>query len=422
MKRFEDFTGKYSLAKTLKFELIPLNETLDYIMKHGILEQDEHRAESYKEVKKIIDEYHKFFINEALAHCKLIINDNGEKNSLSEYYLYYNIGNKTDAQKKEFETIKTKLRKQLVNCLVKDDRFKTIDKKELIRNDLLNFVSDDYKQTLINEFKDFTTYFTGFHENRKNMYSDEDKSTAIAYRLIHENLPRFVDNILIFEKANSIPELQKDIETLYQDFEAYLNVNNIVEIFNLHYFNDTLTQLGIESYNAIIGGRVDEENNIKIKGLNEYINLYNQKQTDKKARIGKLKPLYKQILSDREAISWLPDEFKSNNEVLENIEKCYNDLNEHVFNKDKEGDHSLKQLLIDLKDYDLSKIYIRNDLQLTDISQKMFGNWGVIQKAIEADFENNKPMKKNDKSEKYEERKSKYFKSFDSFSIAYIND
>jgi hypothetical protein len=27
----------------------------------------------------------------------------------------------------------------------------------------------------------------------------------------------------------------------------------------------------------------------------------------------------------------------------------------------------------------LDGIFIRNDLQLTDISQKMFGNWGVIQ-------------------------------------------
>ena len=170
----------------------------------------------------------------------------GDKNSLSEYYLYYNIGNKTDAQKKEFEGIKTKLRKELVACLTKNDLYKKIDKKELIREDLIEFEKDERKQSLIKEFNDFTSYFGGFHENRRNMYSDEDKSTAIAYRLIHENLPRFIDNIVVFEKAITIPEIGENIKSLYKDFESYLNVGSIADMFKLDYFSDTITQKGIE--------------------------------------------------------------------------------------------------------------------------------------------------------------------------------
>ena len=49
------FSGLYSLSKTLRFELIPQGKTLDYIQKNGLLSQDEHRADSYKLVKKIID-------------------------------------------------------------------------------------------------------------------------------------------------------------------------------------------------------------------------------------------------------------------------------------------------------------------------------------------------------------------------------
>ena len=42
------------------------------------------------------------------------------------------------------------------------------------------------------EFWGFTTYFEGFFKNRKNMYTPEEKSTGIAYRLINENLPKFI--------------------------------------------------------------------------------------------------------------------------------------------------------------------------------------------------------------------------------------
>ena len=110
--------------------------------------------------------------------------DKGEKNSLSEFYLYYVIRNKDKSQKAVFEKIQDGLRMQIANSLSKDEAFKTIDKKELIKVELCDFVKTDEERALIDEFKDFTTYFTGFHENRKNMYSDKAQSTAIAYRLI----------------------------------------------------------------------------------------------------------------------------------------------------------------------------------------------------------------------------------------------
>lgn len=53
------FTNLYSISKTLRFELQPLGKTKDYIEKNGILMRDEKRAEDYKTVKCIIDEYQK---------------------------------------------------------------------------------------------------------------------------------------------------------------------------------------------------------------------------------------------------------------------------------------------------------------------------------------------------------------------------
>lgn len=406
---YQSFTHLYQISnKTLRFELKPIGKTIDNITINGLLDQDQHRAESYVQVKTIIDEYHKAFIETILEDFKFN-NNTGKKDSLEEFYTCYMCKSKEESQRKLFEEIQNKLRKQIADSFAKEERFKRIDKKELIREDLVNFVTSYEDQVLINEFRDFTTYFTGFHENRKNMYSAESKSTAIAYRLIHENLPRFIDNMMIFDKVAASP-IAGQFAELYTKFEEYLNVMDIAELFQLGYFNVVLTQKQIDVYNIIIGE------------LNQRVNLYNQQQKDKSARLPKLKPLYKHILSDRNAISWLPEQFDSDEEVLEAIQKAYQELDEQVLNRKKEGEHSLKELLQTLGEYDLDKIYIRNDLQLTDISQKVFGNWGVIHKALLESLKqvvSKKSRKETD--EAYEERLDKILKSQGSISIAQIN-
>lgn len=419
MTTLTKFTKVYPLSKTLRFELKPIGKTLETITSSGLLEQDQHRSVSYIQVKKIIDEYHKSFIECVLDEFKFHVNE-GKKNSLEEFYTYYMCKSKDEVQKKQFEEILGKLRKQIADAFAKDDKFKRLDKKELIKEDLINFVTSQENRLLIDEFKDFTIYFTGFHENRKNMYSAEAQSTAIAYRLIHENLPKFIDNMSVFDKVATSPVSEQFVE-VYSNFEEYLNVTNIAEMFQLDYFNTVLTQKQIDVYNAIIGGKTLKDG-IKIKGLNEYINLYNQQQKDKSARLPKLKPLFKQILSDRNAISWLPEQFQSDEEVLEAIQKAYQELDEQVLNKRGENGHSLKELLQNLSEYNLEKVYIKNDQQLTDISQKVFGHWNVVSKALLESLKLEVPKKsKKETDETYEERLNKVLKSQGSISIAQIN-
>ncbi len=67
MKNLNQFTGLYPLSKTLRFELKPIGKTLENIKESGLLDQDEHRADSYVEVKDIIDNYHKALIERILA-------------------------------------------------------------------------------------------------------------------------------------------------------------------------------------------------------------------------------------------------------------------------------------------------------------------------------------------------------------------
>jgi hypothetical protein len=398
MNTLKDFTNLYQLSKTLRFELKPVGKTLEHIQNSGILENDEHRAESYILVKKIIDEYHKHFIEDSLEDLKL------DSNDLSEYYLYFQIRNREESQQKAFGTVKSKLRKQIS----KSFDTKRLFGKELIREDLLGFITEETDKQLVQEFKNFTTYFTGFHKNRKNMYSSEEKSNTIAYRLIHENLPKFINNMTIFDKIKQ--PLANNLQTLYNGFNEYLNVREIAELFTLDYFSKVLTQKQIDVYNLMIGGKT-LENGTKLQGLNEYINLYNQQQTDRNARLPKLTPLFKQILSDRETISWLPEMFANDNELLESIEKVYQEI---PFGE-------IKSIIEKLHEYDLPKIYVRNDLGLTDISQHLLGNYAAIPNAIKENIKQSNPQKGTEQQENYEERINKLFKSRGSFSIDLIN-
>ncbi|MDC1819440.1 type V CRISPR-associated protein Cas12a/Cpf1 [Bacteroides uniformis] len=417
MNTFNGFTGLYPLSKTLRFELKPIGKTLQFIINNGILEQDKHRADSYSQVKEIINEYHKAFIERGLTGFELKYNNEGKKNSLLEYFMYYNIKNREERDKNTYKQIQNNLRKQITDRLSKDEAFQRINKKELIQQDLISFVETQpnsaKKRALVEEFRNFTTYFSGFHENRKNMYSAEEKSTSIAYRLINENLPKFVDNIQVFSKVMGT-EISKKMPQLYQEFQKFLNVENIEEMFHLKYFSSTLTQSQIDVYNAIIGG-ITSDDNVRIKGLNEYINLYNQQHKDTK--LPKLKLLLKQILSERNPVSWLPEKFDSDEQMLTAIKQCYENLSERVF-----GNTSLRLQLELLGDFDLNGIFISNDPQLADISQKIFGNWGIIQKAIQTKIANCLPQKRKESFEDYQERITKRFKSFDSFSIGYIEE
>lgn len=382
-KSLNDFVGLYPISKTLRFELIPQGETLNNIQKNNLISTDKLRAESYKEMKKTLDEYHRWFIENTLKNAKLT--------KLNEYFeLYCSSADtkKTEDFKNKFNKIKSDLRKEIVNCFKTGDAkdvFDKLDKKELIKDELENWITNQGKDIYFDEgFKNFTTYFSGYHINRKNMYSEDEKSTAIAYRLINENLPKFIDNIKIFEKVSET-EIGKEFKSLYKDLEVYLNVNNINELFTIENYNDTLTQSQIEAYNAVIGGKT-EEDGTKIKGLNEYINLYNQKQSNKNARLPKLKQLYKQILSPSLNISFLPEAFKNTQELLKATNEFYNKnllSNERVSSSETMNIlEEIKKVLFNLKDYELEKVYLRNDTNMTTISQKIFGNYNFISESL----------------------------------------
>lgn len=418
MKTFDELTGLYSLSKTLRFELKPIGKTLENIERKGLIAQDEKRAEEYEKIKKIIDEYHKAFIKMCLYNYSLKVTSDECYDSLEEYLSLANKSQRTEAEDKAFGKIKENLRKQIVGAFKAGASYGDLFKKELIQKHLPAFVTDADEKQMVENFKTFTTYFTGFHDNRKNMYSEEEKSTAIAYRLIHENLPMFIDNIKSFSKIKDSVVAEHFVD-ITNAFSEYLNVENIEEMFQLDYFSDTLTQEQIDAYNSIIGGRI-EEGSSEVKGINQYVNIYNQQQKDKRNRLPMLKPLYKMILSDHVGISWRDNDFANDEEMLNAINETCEALKEVLIG---DTDSSLRNILLHIGDYDTEHIYIANDLGLTDISQQIFGQYDVYTTAIKAELRSMvKPSAKERKdTELFEERINKLFKTAKSFSIAYLN-
>lgn len=413
----ERLTNLYPVSKTLRFELQPIGKTRENIEKGGILQQDEERAENYKLVKGFIDEYHKQYIKSRLWNFELPLANEGRHNSLAEYRALYELPKRDAEQEAAFTEVKDNLRAIIARRLTeKGSAYNRIFKKELIREDLIEFLEDAKDKNIVHQFADFTTYFTGFHENRANMYSSEEQSTAIAYRLIHQNLPKFMDNMKSFAKIAETA-VAEHFQEIYAGWEEYLNVGSISDMFRLDYFSQTLTQEHIEVYNYIIGKRILEDGT-EIKGINEYVNLYNQQQKDKKQRLPLLVPLYKQILSDREKLSWLSEEFDSDAKMQQAIKETYDRLYDLLMGDENE---SLKSLLMHLSDFDLSQINITNDLSLTDISQHLFGKYDVFTNGIKDKLRIITPRKKKDTDEDFEERITKLFKSQKSFSITELN-
>ena len=396
----EQFINRYPLSKTLRFSLIPVGETENNFNKNLLLEKDKQRAENYEKVKGYIDRFHKEYIESVLSKARI------EK--VDEYANLYWKSNKDDSDIKAMESLENDMRKQISKQLTSTEIYKRLFEKELICEDLPAFLTDKDERETVECFRSFTTYFKGFNTNRKNMYSSDEKSTAIAYRCINDNLPRFLDNVKSFQKVFdnlSDETVTKPNTDLYNIFGT-----NIEDIFSIDYFEFVLAQSGIEIYNSMIGGYTCSDGT-KIQGLNECINLYNQQvaKNEKSKRLPLMKPLYKQILSEKDSVSFIPEKFNSDNEVLLAIEDYYNS---HIGDIDL-----LTELLQSLNTYNANGIFVKSGVAITDISNGAFNSWNVLRSAWNEKYEALHTVTSKTKIDKYIEKRDKVYKAIKSFSL-----
>lgn len=315
---FNDFVGKYALSKTLRFELKPVGKTLEnmrnrfgYDKKIQTFLCDQKIEDAYRALKPVLDRIHENFITASLESSE------AKRISFESYLNFYR--NRKDSKEKLFEGEEKKLRAEFSKCFsaaaeeFKKSAGKNAKKKDILKGSGFKVLTEvgimEYVRRNAEEFSDilpveeireylktfngFFTYFSGFNQNRENYYATKDeKKTAIATRIVHENLPTFCENILIFEgrkseyesvyeKLKSLGKIleMKDSET--GEMKSCIPISP--ELFDITRFNAHLSQHGIETYNE------------EISNANFLINLSNQQQGDEKNRLKIFKTLYKQI-------------------------------------------------------------------------------------------------------------------------------
>jgi len=406
---WNEFTNMYSISKTLRFKLKPIGKTFDNIKKKGLIEEDKDREKGFNNIKKIMDDYYRYFIEKCLNGIKL------EKKDLEAYQKVYEDlkkDNKNQKLKNKYAKNQTILRKEIYNHIKSQKEFSQLFKKELITHILPEWLEKNKRlkdKNLVNQFNNWSTYFTGFFNNRKNVFSEKEIPTSIIYRIVHVNLPKYLDNVSRFEK---IKEFNLDLKTLENDFKDVLDNMDLNEFFSVNNFNNFLNQSGIDKFNLVIGGKSLEDNK-KIKGLNEYINEFSQKESDKAKRknIRKLKfaVLFKQILSDSESSSFVIEKFKDKKEIFETIDVFYKEFNKYS--------SKIKESITKLNNCDSKNVYIKNDTNLTQISKGLFNDWNKIDGGLRRHFENELKIKKLTDKQREKEldkcMKSKYFSLYE---------
>ena len=279
---FNDFIGLYPVSKTIRMELRPVGKTLEKIKQFNLIPEDKERAKKYKLIKPLIDDYHRRFIDEVLGGAELC---DLEWKKLGEAIRQYQ-KDKDEKARKELDNIQKSLRSAIAKAFTASDKFKKLFGKELFTQLLPEYcekhpVSEDSKDAC-ETFAKFTTYFTGFHENRKNIYSADKEGVSIPWRIVNENFPKFWNNIQTFEKnKKECPELITQAE---RELKPILGKFRLKDLFSVDFFSQVMTQQGIDFYNQVLGGVSETMDGEKQKGVNEVVNLWNQQQKEQNPR------------------------------------------------------------------------------------------------------------------------------------------
>lgn len=351
---FDQFTHKYSLCKTLRFELKPVGKTKELLEQNNVFKKDQTIDDSYNQAKLYFDKLHQEFINEALApdkvdHIDFVAFANFLDTKATELRRLRREINEarqastdTDTLQEEVRRIeelidseRKKLFKQIVEELDKEAeawkkhylKIGILSEKDLKKENtkgvgfltsaaVLNILKHRFplekdtefqkaglpslfveerenpgnKRYIFDSFDNFSGYLTRFQETRKNIYDNTGKVTALATRIV-SNFELFLAN-------------KKTFEDKYRKCHEEIGFDR-TGIFDPANYKHYLRQSGIETADGKEGS---EETYNKIIGrINQRIKEYRDTKASEAKQEGKkinktdyplFKTLEKQILGD----------------------------------------------------------------------------------------------------------------------------
>ena len=404
-KSIRDFTGLFAVSETLQFELRPLDADfnpkspeLALADMEKYLEKDRERAAQYSNLKSILDEEHKKLIERVFSDVsasirRLPASAPGRKllNETGTGILWSKL---VEAEGQEsFEKVQESFRKLIAELLNTDEK-----KKSLLEATPSKYIKDmlsspdlaDSDRKTLSAFEKFACYLKGFQENRTNLYSAEAKITAISNRIVNQNFPKFLIGCRIMAHIwKQYPEI---IQSAEKNLASILHGRSLHDVFRPDGFDRCLSQSGIDAYNNLLGGFTAEGGAQKIQGINETINLYHQQHPEevkKDKMFAQLPSLFKQILSERSTISYIPEMFDSDHAVCEAIRTflAEADLTQTM--------QTISDLLNSITPADSGIFVAANELNW--ISSKVFGSWNQIERALDDYAETLKSKKEQEK-------------------------
>lgn len=410
---FDKFINLYELSKTLRFELKPVGKTQEMLEKNNVFEKDRLIHEKYQDVKSYFDRLHREFVKDSLKDVSL---DNLD--GYLEVFIEFRKDPKNKDNQKTLKNEEQKLRELIVRFFNRQAKgyadahsfLKNKDVEIFFEESVFELLKEKFgeeentkilneaigkEESIFDGFDKFTGYFTKFHETRRNFYKADGTSTALATKIIDQNLKRFCDNLLAFKQAIT----GKNID--FTEVEKNFSIS-LTDFFVVDFYNSCLLQDGIDRYNKIIGGETLTSGE-KLKGINEIINKY--RQDNKGQKIPFLKTLDKQILSEK---------IIEVNEVnKDNILSILDD-----FQKDVEERISRLKILIEnfiqqKEDFDLTKVYFTKEAFNT-ISQRWTGETERFEEALY------KQLKKNKVEGLTEDKKEGTYKFPDFIALLHI--
>ena len=401
---YENFTNKYKLSKTLRFGLIPQGETLRYIEERGLLEEDEFRAEMKKKVQALADGYHRAFIDKTLGNLHL--------EGVEDYADIYLYPEGYDDAAESLRVVTESLIGQVSAALTGAPEFKRMFSNKLWKEILPEFYADD-KDALsaIDFFDGFSSYFVGYYNVRKFIYDDSGNIGTVGSRVVNDNLPVFIVNRERFRKISDV--LTSEMKVAERELQMFLSGDDLSFSFSLDGFDAVITQTGIDRYNQIIGGYTKEDG-AKVRGINEYVSMHNQNVGDGRERLPLLTQLKKQILSERETMSFVPEAFTGDEQVIDAM-RSFDALLEPAENR-------LINTFMHISSFDTDRVYVKTS-ELREISDKVFGSWRYIDGLISERYDRDTgASEKERKTKKYEAEKKKTLKAAAAYSVAELDN
>ena len=389
--QFKDFTNKYSLTKTLRFELKRafLNDNGEFYTDKNknteswqkIVDEQIKINEARTLIKPLIDALHRKLIEEflesfALDKDRLTVNEHG--NIFSVYEVYERL-KKGDAQeKKKKRVLLKKIEKQLADYFTKElTKFYSdtlvgvkIDKKgkkkefnlskeNLVKGESLFYLMltavghEDFRvfvdlKSHVEVYNGLTGALKDLAENRRHYYGNQLKHGQYATRYFKDNLEIYLQNKFLFE------------EKIKKHLSEFADLSEDEEIFNLANYGKFITDKGIEEYNE------------KISQINSELNQVVQENSNLKKELPrKLSTLFSSIGSEKE------QKFESVDSLQELVELA--DALRETISKTIETQKEFYKNFFSYteNDEDLEKIYIKKN-NITKISQEILADWRAL--------------------------------------------